>query len=197
MKLHLLIVALVCMGLYGCGAKQNYIVPGADADGTATLMVTNATGTVVIGDGGQSVRLTDRNSRPEPVSLSEAEKQNLFGAALAVQPLAPVSFTLTFEFGNDALTQASRDLLPRILATIKERDSYDITVIGHTDLVGDAAYNYTLGMARAVNIREILIAQGVAADSVRALSYGEGDPLVESEKNVPEERNRRVEVVIR
>jgi outer membrane protein OmpA-like peptidoglycan-associated protein len=195
---RLLLVSLLAVLLFGCAAKENLIVPStAGGDPAGTLQLSNTAGVVVFGEDGKAVRLSGRKSRPEKVVLSEEQKQKLFGEALAVQPLAPVSFSLTFEFGNDSLTQASRDLFPQILATIKERDSRDVTVIGHTDRVGGEEYNYKLGLARAENIREMLIAQGVESTAITALSYGEGDALVVTEKNVPEERNRRVVVVIR
>lgn len=197
MKLNLFLSVLLFGLLFGCAGKQNLIVPSDGGGSTGALQMSNVAGTTVIGEGGQAVRLADRNSRPEAVAISEEEKKKLFGEALSVQPLAPISYSLTFEFGNDSLTQASRDLFPQILATIKERNSHDISVIGHTDRVGDEAYNFKLGMARAVNIRDMLVAQGVDSAAIVALSYGEGDALVPTEKNVAEERNRRVVVVIR
>ena len=198
MTSRLSVLLLLAAVLSGCAAKENLIVPTAGADGTPpTLQLSNSAGTTAIGETAGAVRLAGPDSRPEPVTISEADRQKLFGEALALQPLAPVSFSLTFEFGNDSLTQSSRDLFPQILATIKERRSRDITVIGHTDRVGDETYNFKLGLARANNIRDMLVAQGVEAPTIAALSYGEGAPLVKTEKGVPEERNRRVVVVIR
>lgn len=198
MKPHLLLLLLAPLLLAGCATRQNLIVLTPDHGGRAgALELNNAAGKAVIEEGGQAVTLANRNSRPEPTTLSEAERTSLFSEALAMQPLPPVSYALSFEFGTDALTQVSQEMLPKILATIKERDSRDIKVIGHTDRVGEAVYNQVLGLERAGVIREVLIAQGVEAGAITALSYGEGDPLVPTSDNVPEPMNRRVEVVIR
>lgn len=198
MRLNPFLLLMVILLLAGCASKQNLIMLApADGGPAGALQVSNAAGTTLIAEGSQAVQLTDRRSRPKTVAISEAEKRQLFGAALAVQPLLPVSFALTFEFGTDALTPASQELVPKILATIKERDSREIKVIGHTDRIGEETYNQALGLERAGVIREILIAQGVEAGAIAALSYGEGDPLVVTDDNVPEPRNRRVEVVIR
>jgi outer membrane protein OmpA-like peptidoglycan-associated protein len=198
MKSHLPLLLLAPLLLIGCAAKQNLIVLTPDNSGRAgALELNNAAGKAVIEEGGKAVTLASRQSRPEQASLSEAERTSLFGEALAVQPLPPVSYALTFEFGADALTPASQETIPKILAAIKERDSLDIKVIGHTDRVGEEAFNHALGLERAVVIRDILIAQGVEAGAISALSYGEGDPLVVTDDNVPEPQNRRVEVVVR
>lgn len=198
MKPQLLLLLLTPLLLAGCAPKQNLIVLTPDNSGRAgALELTNETGKAVIETDGKAVLMTNRNSRPELTTISEAERTSLFGAALAVQPLPPVSYALSFEFGGDTLTPASRELVPKILATIKERDSRDIKVIGHTDRVGEEAYNQALGLERAGVIREMLIAHGVEAGAITSLSYGEGDPLVVTGDNVPEPQNRRVEVVIR
>lgn len=198
MKPHLLLPLLMPLLLAGCAPKQNLIMLTPDNSGRAgALELSNKAGKAVLEEGGQAVMLTSRNSRPEPATLSEVERTSLFSEALAMQPLPPVSYALTFEFGTDALTLVSQEMLPKILATIKERDSRDIKVIGHTDRVGEEAYNHALGLERAVVIREMLVAQGVEAAAITALSYGEGDPLVSTADNVPEPQNRRVEVVIR
>lgn len=198
MRMKPFLLLMVPLLLTGCASKRNLIMLApADGGPGGALQVSNEAGTTVVGEDRQAVQLADHHSRPEAVVISEAEKRQLFGEALAVQPLAPVSFALTFEFGTDALTPASQELLPKILATIKERDSRDVKVVGHTDRVGEAAYNQALGLERAGVIREMLVAQGVEAGAITALSYGEGDPLVVTDDNVPEPQNRRVEVVIR
>lgn len=198
MRLTPLLPLMVTLLLAGCAPKQNLILLApAEGGPDGALQVSNEAGTAVLDGSGRAMRLADHHSRPETVAITEAEQRRLFGEALAVQPLAPVSFALTFEFGTDALTPASQELVPKILATIKERDSRDIKVVGHTDRVGEASYNQALGLERAGVIRQMLVAQGVEAGAITALSYGEGDPLVVTDDNVPEPQNRRVEVVIR
>ena len=46
-------------------------------------------------------------------------------------------------------------------------------------------------------MRDILIGLGVGPDIIRIFSHGEGNPLIPTPDDVPEPRNRRVEVLVR
>jgi outer membrane protein OmpA-like peptidoglycan-associated protein len=190
---------LLTVSLGGCaGSKNNIIMVSPDSGGRYGAMeVRNNAGAFPLGEGDKSVVVRDRSSLPAPVSLSAAETDELFRDALAVQPLVPASYVLYFDFDSNELTSASRELLPEIVRTIKQRDSRDIIVVGHTDLVGEAAYNQVLGMKRSQVVRELLVGQGVEASVIKALSHGSGNPLVPTAPGVAEPRNRRVEVVVR
>jgi outer membrane protein OmpA-like peptidoglycan-associated protein len=52
-------------------------------------------------------------------------------------------------------------------------------------------------MERAEAMRMILENLGVAKDIIQVSSHGEGNPLVPTEDEVSEPRNRRVEVLVR
>jgi outer membrane protein OmpA-like peptidoglycan-associated protein len=46
-------------------------------------------------------------------------------------------------------------------------------------------------------VRDLLIAEGIAPATIRLAFHGEGNPLIQTADNVPEPRNRRVEVIVR
>ena len=76
-----------------------------------------------------------------------------------------------------------------------------VTVEGFTDPVGSAEYNLALGKRRAQAVRDYLVGQGgLAAEQVRAVSYGEAaDRLVSPSGRGPGQggwENRRVSLVI-
>lgn len=63
-------------------------------------------------------------------------------------------------------------------------------VYGHTDLVGSAAYNKRLGMARAQAVVGYLASLGISRARLEAVvSYGETQPLIVTSDR--ERRNRR------
>jgi len=68
-------------------------------------------------------------------------------------------------------------------------------VIGHTDRVGTELYNLKLSSRRAYYIRDLLVSSGIKAIDVYVSFYGEAMPLVYTEDEVAEPRNRRVEVI--
>jgi len=94
-------------------------------------------------------------------------------------------------------TDESRKMLPQSLDAIKERNSSDISVTGHTDRTGSAEINRQISMDRAKRIVEILISQGVDPQTIEIGYHGEVNPLVPTQDGVPESRNRRVEVTVR
>lgn len=102
-----------------------------------------------------------------------------------------VPTVVTFPFDSAALTPQARAILDRQADFIRQFPELRFSVYGHTDLVGSAAYNERLGLARARAVVAYLARRGVSPRRLRALvSYGERRPLVPVAG--PEMRNRRV-----
>jgi outer membrane protein OmpA-like peptidoglycan-associated protein len=120
-----------------------------------------------------------------------------FGTTLAALPGKPAKFLLYFLEGKDELTPESTVELERIFAELKRRPLPDIAVIGHTDTVGGLAYNDQLSRARAERLREMLVGLGIPENRIEAAGRGKRELLVPTEENIPEPRNRRVEINVR
>jgi outer membrane protein OmpA-like peptidoglycan-associated protein len=73
----------------------------------------------------------------------------------------------------------------------------DISVVGHTDTLGDKDYNAHLSMKRAKAVAAILTRNGVDASILDIASHGKNNPLVPTGDQVSEPRNRRVEITVR
>ena len=125
------------------------------------------------------------------------EVEALAGPALAAQPARPASFTLYFVEGKDEFTDESKQVVETVFAEIAKRPLPDIVVVGHTDLTGTDQINDALGQRRADFVKRELVARGVPADNVEAISRGMRDPVVPTARGVAEARNRRVEIVVR
>ena len=95
------------------------------------------------------------------------------------------------------MTEETKKLLPQIIQTILKRKSHDIVISGHTDTVGSKEYNYNLSLDRAKTMFDILVANGAVPDDIRVTSHGEGNLLIKTRDDVPEPKNRRVEIVIK
>ena len=133
----------------------------------------------------------------ERATLDERDVRSRFADLIAALPGTPASFTLYFLEGSDELTTQSRTELDNIFAELKRRPLPDIVVIGHSDTVGGDAYNDQLSLARASRMREMLIGLGIPAERIEAAGRGKRELLVPTEDNVPEPRNRRVEINVR
>jgi chemotaxis protein MotB len=77
---------------------------------------------------------------------------------------------------------------------------YQLSVEGHTDNVPiqTARYpsNWELSSARAARVTRKLIEQGVAADRIRAIGYGDTRPRSENDSAEGRAKNRRVTFVL-
>ena len=71
-----------------------------------------------------------------------------------------------------------------------------VTIQGHTDDVGDNAYNLDLSKKRAKTVRDYLISKGIAADRIRSEGYGETRPVQKGTDEISRQMNRRVEFEI-
>ena len=71
-----------------------------------------------------------------------------------------------------------------------------VQVIGHTDNTGAASYNQSLSVARANNVTNILLQNGVAPSRVIAMGRGEDQPIASNLTADGRRQNRRVEIVI-
>jgi len=183
----------------GCGSKDNFIILSPSADGqVGALEIETEKGSAVLDEKGKAIFIGDRKSVPsEPTTLSQAETQALFQDALRVHPLMPQSFLLYFKHNSEQLTEGSQKLIPYILEAVQKRDSRDISIIGHTDRLGEDGYNRILSMERAQVVYDILRAQNVKGEEMTILYHGEGNPLIPTADDVAEPRNRRVEVMVR
>lgn len=173
------------------------LAPDPESGDVGRLGVSTAAGGVELTGRHASTTVVDGAAPTPPETMSDAEVQTLFGAALAVQPPAAFRVLLYFELGGDTLTTESRAQLPAVLASVRGRVAPDVQVVGHTDTSGDAVANAALGLRRATLIRDQLLQAGLDPTLVEVVSHGESDPLVPTADSVAEARNRRVEVIVR
>lgn len=134
---------------------------------------------------------------PQAQRLAEGEVQREFGSVLAALPGRPKSFLLYFLEGKDEVTPESRVELEKMLAELRQRGAPDVVVIGHTDRVGNVQFNDRLSLQRAEWVRGELVRLGIAEARVQIAGRGEREPLVPTDDEVAEPRNRRVEISVR
>lgn len=120
-----------------------------------------------------------------------------FGRSLDAMPMPPRRFTLYFLEGSDQLTSESRAEVAEIFAEIGRRPAPGIRVVGHTDRIGSVEDNDRLGLLRAQKVEaELIRLLGLDEVSISVSSRGEREPLFPTADEVPEPRNRRVEIFV-
>jgi outer membrane protein OmpA-like peptidoglycan-associated protein len=193
-----LAVLLCCLAVAGCTPKTTVVLVSDPQGEVGEITVSNDAGTVTMDKERQSTSVRGQGQGPADTGiLSKEEVDRRFREALAIQPRQPLHFVLYFKSDSIELAAESRAILPEILQSIKDRDSQDISSIGHTDTAGDLSYNLQLSQQRAEAVARLLEAAGVARGNIEVTSHGEKNPVIRTGDNVSEPRNRRVEVVIR
>ena len=192
---RIVLIPLLLM-LASCSSRQSLFVVLPNPDGSS--------GAVTIEDGQKSVLLDHpyaageiRGGVAAPVKVDQAQVQQIFGNALAAQPILPAHFVLYFEKDSDTLTRDSKRQYQAVFADIKRRSVYEVEVIGHTDTLGTVPHNQQLSMTRAVMIRDRLEHDGINAKSISVAGRGQLDLAVITADQVAEPRNRRVEITVR
>ena len=99
-----------------------------------------------------------------------------------------------FETAKSVIRPVSFDLLNEVSGTIiTNPDLGRVEVAGHTDSKGSDSYNERLSQERADSVKQYLMDQGVAAETLLAVGYGETKPLDTNKTAKGREVNRRVE----
>jgi len=194
-----LVALLLSAALTGCAATKTrfYLVPDPTGH-VGEVTVSNAAGSVTLNEARESAEVARRSKAPStPQRAADGEIERTFAAALAAMPAPPQTFVLYFATASSALDGAATGVLDKIVGEIDERDSRDVSVNGHTDLVGDDASNMQLSHDRANVVRDALVNRGVPAESLSIEFYGKTHPRVPTPDDVSEPTNRRVEVVVR
>jgi outer membrane protein OmpA-like peptidoglycan-associated protein len=175
--------------------EQIVLLPGAD--GKAGALVVTHEGREVTLDQPYATAAVKQPGQLDVGRATAEEVQARFGSVLAALPARPVTFRLYFLENSDELTADSKLEIPKLFTEIAGRPDPEVVVVGHTDRQGALEYNDALSLRRAERVRNDLIGRGIAADKVRTAGRGEREPLIPTEDNVAEPRNRRVEITVR
>jgi len=180
------------------GRSRDLVVLLPDEHGkTGAILVSGAGGERLLTKPREAVEVAGDAPPGDPFSMPEREVIALVGPALKALPKPPAQFILYFRHNSAELTDASRAQLPSVYRTIRERAPVDISVVGHTDTVGERQYNHRLSLQRARAVAALLAAKGVEPSILDVTSHGKDNPLIPTGDQVPEPRNRRVEVTVR
>ena len=101
-----------------------------------------------------------------------------------------------FKTGSFELLPGARERLAKVSGIVLVYPSLHLQVEGHTDSVGSDEYNQNLSEQRAEAVRDYLVQQGIATDSIEARGFGKTEPIASNETPEGRQQNRRVELVL-
>jgi outer membrane protein OmpA-like peptidoglycan-associated protein len=101
-----------------------------------------------------------------------------------------------FDSGKYSLKPGAREKLAKVAGILLAYPSLNIEVGGYTDNVGGDAMNQTLSENRANSVRDYLVQEGVATNSVSAKGFGNTLPVSTNDNSTGRQQNRRVELLV-
>lgn len=103
---------------------------------------------------------------------------------------------ILFETNKAVIQRASLPILDAMVAVVKQCQDVinkrGIRIGGHTDSVGDAAYNQRLSQERADAVKAYLANAGLDTTLIESRGYGESDPIASNDTAAGRAQNRRI-----
>ncbi len=104
---------------------------------------------------------------------------------------------LLFESNKTKIDATSFIEIKRISDVMKEFPTTRVTIIGHTDSVGDSEFNRILSLGRASSVKDVLINEfGISSNRIDIIGRGESEPKYENTTAENRRLNRRIEAVV-
>jgi OmpA-OmpF porin, OOP family len=119
-------------------------------------------------------------------------------ASLSANTAPAIDLTVNFATGSAELTPQARQVLDHLGAALSSEAlaKYRFRVAGHTDTVGTKEYNKALSAQRAAAVVAYVSERfGVSPARMESVGLGSDSPVISTGDQVPEARNRRVEIV--
>ena len=198
-KLRPLWILTIALALRACAAptplSQVTLLPDAQGK-TTSVLVTTAKGSQVL-NAPYQVAQVDRKLAINATATNADAVNKAYPALIQGLVGQSQSFVLFFQPGTSTLTGESLAALPSVIAAARQRPGGEIVITGHTDRQGSIEANDRLSLQRAQAIRALMLEQGFQAELIEARGRGEREPVVPTEDEVAEPRNRRAEVLVR
>jgi outer membrane protein OmpA-like peptidoglycan-associated protein len=138
-------------------------------------------------------RITIPASQPEPQTIRESIslKKPEVGSSKVLR-------NIYFDFGKASFSNGSYDELNKMVAFMEQNPNVNVEIAGHTDNIGNDAFNKELSQLRANKVVNYLTKKGIDRRRLTAVGYGEEKPLVSNDDEVMgREINRRVEFIVK
>jgi OOP family OmpA-OmpF porin len=105
---------------------------------------------------------------------------------------------IEFKTASHVILEESFPIIEAVRAVLAEHSEITrVSIEGHTDDVGKAAYNKQLSQRRAESVVTWLVKNGIQRKRLEAHGFGMERPLVDNDSDENRQRNRRVEFHIR
>lgn len=139
-----------------------------------------------------SVQTTSSVPTTSVAATADLSKRLSSGACDGTVELPPIQF----DVGQNGLSRDVHKQLDAIPSALERCKDGSVKVVGHTDTTGSERGNLSLSRARAVVIRDLLVAKGVESARVQIVAAGDNRPASTNGTPAGRALNRRAEVSV-
>lgn len=107
-----------------------------------------------------------------------------------------LSQNLLFASGSKTINTQGKQAIAQLATVLKANKDINITVEGHTDTDGEAAFNWDLSVGRATAVVKELTNNGLSAERIIAAGRGEFYPVATNDTAAGKAQNRRTEIIL-
>jgi outer membrane protein OmpA-like peptidoglycan-associated protein len=123
-----------------------------------------------------------------------ADSLALVNATAVSKGMEQYQSQIFFNFDSSVLKEESYKALDEAVKVLKANADLVFIVEGHTDNVGEDAYNLNLSKARAKSVMNYFVSKGLQASRITSEGYGEAKPIASNDTAEGQAKNRRVEI---
>lgn len=120
----------------------------------------------------------------------------IFTIVVSVSAQEVYKASVYFGSAQYEINPESKKVLDDVLATLKNKEDYSISVTGNTDDVGDSEYNLKLSESRVNSVKKFLLDRRIPQDAFSTAYFGEEKPISTNETDEGKSQNRRVDIEI-
>jgi len=175
--LRVTMIALMGVALFGCASSGTT----GPSSGGPQAEQSGGNGTSGVGGNGamQGQPLSGQNGQ------QASQKQG-----------PPKDKMIYFAFDSSTIKDKFLPLLEKHAQYLMNHPQQKVTLEGNTDPRGTREYNMALGQRRAESVKSLLMSDGVSADQLSTVSYGEERPAVSGPNDNPKAwaKDRRVKI---
>jgi len=138
----------------------------------------------------------EKKPAPAPVAAPAPAPVPVPVPVPAPAPMAKevITFNLQFDFDSAKIKDDMIPMLEKAKQILNEDRTVAFAVSGHTCNIGTDKYNQGLSERRAASVKNWLVTNGVAANRLEAVGYGESQPKYDNKTKDGRKLNRRVEL---
>ena len=185
------------------GKSSTLTADARDPDGDVlTYRWTAPTGTLASPAERQTLWTAPQQEGTVPVTVTVNDgKGGTASDTVNIQVTRPPVRNYTFEdvhfdFDRYSLRPEATRVLDEAIAALRQDATLRVTIEGHTCNIGTAEYNLALGERRANSVRDYFVNNGIAANRLQTVSYGEERPKYDNSREETRRLNRRAALVV-